>query len=56
MKKSFDFWNHWQDGSYLADLLISKNMRSMGLLEDLHHLILLELIIYIKILMIKIEN
>ena len=56
MKKALIFGITGQDGSYLADLLISKNMRSMGLLEDLHHLILLELIIYIKILMIKIEN
>ena len=45
-----------QDGSYLAEILLKKNYQVHGVKEDLLVLILLELIIYIKILMKKIIN
>ncbi len=41
-KKALIFGITGQDGSYLAELLLKKSMRSMVLKEDLHQLILVE--------------
>ena len=55
MKKALITGITGQDGSYLAELLINKGYEVHGIKEDPHYLILKELIIYIKILILKEE-
>ena len=50
MKKALITGITGQDGSYLAELLLEKIMKFMVLSEDLHHSILRELNIFMKIL------
>ena len=52
MKKAFITGITGQDGSYLAELLLSKGYEVHGLFEDLLHLIPAELIRFSLILMI----
>ena len=50
MKKALIFGITGQDGSYLAEFLLKKNIRFMELKESHLHSILIELIIFMKII------